>query len=82
VSFVWIKRNQFTLHLPVSLYTCGIVDSYHVNTSIVNGEHGSMVQLKIVLEMIKNINILFGKPLKGKKRKKNEMAPKDFPFKK
>jgi hypothetical protein len=41
-----------------------------------------MVQLKIVLEMIKNINILFGKPMKGKKRKKNEKAPKDFPFKK
>jgi hypothetical protein len=47
VLFVWIRRNQFTFHLLVSLYTCGIVDSYHVNTSIDNGEHSSMVRLKM-----------------------------------
>jgi hypothetical protein len=35
--------GQFTFHLPISLCTCGTIDSYHVNTSIVNGEHGSMV---------------------------------------
>jgi hypothetical protein len=32
--------------------------------------------------MIKNINIVFGKPVKGKKRNKNEKALKDSPFKK
>jgi hypothetical protein len=35
-----------------------------------------------VFEMIKNINVFFGKPMKGKKRKKNDKAPKDSPFKK
>jgi hypothetical protein len=37
---------------------------------------------KFVFEMIKNINVVFGKPVKGKKSKKNERAPKDSPFKK
>jgi hypothetical protein len=32
--------------------------------------------------MIKNINIVFQKAVKGKKMKKNEMTPKDSPFKK
>jgi hypothetical protein len=32
--------------------------------------------------MIKNISVVFGKPVKGKKRKKTEKAPKDSPFKK
>jgi hypothetical protein len=32
--------------------------------------------------MINNINIVFGKPAKGKKRKKNKKASKDSPFKK
>jgi hypothetical protein len=32
--------------------------------------------------MIKNIKVVFGKPVKGKKRKKNEKAPKDSRFKK
>jgi hypothetical protein len=32
--------------------------------------------------MIKHINIIFGKPVKRKKRKKNEKAPKDSLFKK
>jgi hypothetical protein len=35
---------------------------------------------KFVFEMIKNIKVVFGKPAKGKKRKKK--APKDSPFKK
>jgi hypothetical protein len=37
---------------------------------------------KFVFEMIKNINIVFGKPVKEKKKKKNEKAPKDSLFKK
>jgi hypothetical protein len=37
---------------------------------------------KFVFEMIKIIKVVFGKPVKGKKRKKNEKAPKDSPFKK
>jgi hypothetical protein len=32
--------------------------------------------------MIKNINVAFGKPVKGIKRKKNEKPPKDSPFNK
>jgi hypothetical protein len=35
-----------------------------------------------MVEMIKNINVVFGKPVKGKKWKKNKNAPKDFSFKK
>jgi hypothetical protein len=37
---------------------------------------------KFMFEMIKNINIVFGKPVERKKSKKNEKAPKDSPFKK
>jgi hypothetical protein len=37
---------------------------------------------KFVFEMIKNVNIVFGKSVKGKKRKKSEKAPKDSSFKK
>jgi hypothetical protein len=32
--------------------------------------------------MIKNINVVFGMPVKGIKRKKSEKPPKDSPFKK
>jgi hypothetical protein len=35
-----------------------------------------------VFEIIKNINVVFEKPVNGKMRKKNENAPKDSPFKK
>jgi hypothetical protein len=37
---------------------------------------------KFVFEIIKNIRVVFGKPMKGEKRKKNEKAPKYSPFKK
>jgi hypothetical protein len=37
---------------------------------------------KFVFEMIQNINEVFGKPVKGIKRKKNKKAPKDSQFKK
>jgi hypothetical protein len=37
---------------------------------------------KFVFEMIKSIKVFFGKPEKGKKRKKNENALKDSLFKK
>jgi hypothetical protein len=30
--------------------------------------------------MIKDINVIFGKPVKGIKRKKSEKPPKDKPF--
>jgi hypothetical protein len=32
--------------------------------------------------MIKNINVIFGRPVKEIKRKKSEMPPKDSSFKK
>jgi hypothetical protein len=35
-----------------------------------------------VFGMIKNIKVVFGKPMKEKKRKKSEKPPKDSPFKK
>jgi hypothetical protein len=37
---------------------------------------------KFVFKMIKNINVVFGNAVKGKKRKKNKKALKDSPFKK
>jgi hypothetical protein len=37
---------------------------------------------KFVFAMIKNINVVFRKPVKEKKRKKTEKALKDSPFKK
>jgi hypothetical protein len=37
---------------------------------------------KFVFKMIKNINIIFGKYVKGIKRKKSKKPPKDLPFKK
>jgi hypothetical protein len=35
-----------------------------------------------MFEMVKNINVIFGKPVKGIKRMKSEKTPKDSPFKK
>jgi hypothetical protein len=35
-----------------------------------------------MFEIIKNINVVHEKPVKGKKRKKNEKAPNDSLFKK
>jgi hypothetical protein len=32
--------------------------------------------------MVKNINVVFGEPLKGIERTKSEKPPKDSPFKK
>jgi hypothetical protein len=47
---------------------------------------GSMYRMStrnnLWFEMIKNINVLFGKPVKGIKRKKSVKPPKDLPFKK
>jgi hypothetical protein len=37
---------------------------------------------KFVFLMIKNIKVVFGKLVKGEKRKKNEKDRKDSPFKK
>jgi hypothetical protein len=37
---------------------------------------------KFVFQMIKNIKVVFRKPVKGEKRKKNEKALNDSPFKK
>jgi hypothetical protein len=50
--------------------------------TIENGETLKHQDDKFVFEMVKNINVIFGKPLKGIKRKKSEKPPKDSPFKK
>jgi hypothetical protein len=49
---------------------------------IENGEAPKHRDGKFVFEMVKNINVVFGKPVKGIKRKKSEKSPKDSPFKK
>jgi hypothetical protein len=50
--------------------------------TIKNGEAPKHRDGKFVFEMVKNINVIFGKPMKGIKRKKSEKPPKDSPFKK
>jgi hypothetical protein len=49
---------------------------------IENGEAPKYRDGKFVFDIIKNINVIFGKPVKGIKRKKSEKPPKDSPFKK
>jgi hypothetical protein len=49
---------------------------------IENGEVPKHQDGKFVFKMIKNINVIFGKPMKGIKRKKIEKPLKDSPFKK
>jgi hypothetical protein len=50
--------------------------------TIENGEAPKHRDDKFVFEMIKNINVIFGKSVKGIKRKKSEKPLKDLPFKK
>jgi hypothetical protein len=50
--------------------------------TIENGEALKHRDDKFVFEMVKNINLIFGKPVKGIKRKRSEKPPKDSPFKK
>jgi hypothetical protein len=52
------------------------------DSTIENGEALKHRDGKIVFEMIKNINVVFGNPMKGIKRMKREKPPKDTPFKK
>jgi hypothetical protein len=54
----------------------------HFDGTIENGEAPKHQDGKFVFEMIKNINVIFGKPLKGIKRKKSKNPLKDSPFKK
>jgi hypothetical protein len=49
--------------------------------TVENGEAPKHRDGKFVFEMIKNINVIFGKPVKGIKRKKSNKPPKDSPFK-
>jgi hypothetical protein len=50
--------------------------------TIENAEVSKHRDGKFVFEMVKNINVIFGKPVKGIKSKKSEKPPKDSPFKK
>jgi hypothetical protein len=54
----------------------------HFDGTIENGETPKHRDGKFVFQMIKNINVIFGKPVKGIKRKKSEKPSKDSPFKK
>jgi hypothetical protein len=54
----------------------------HFDGTIENGEASKHWDDKFVFEMIKNINVVFGKPVKVIKRKKSKKPPKDSPFKK
>jgi hypothetical protein len=49
----------------------------HFDDTIMNGEEPKHRDGKFVFETIKNINVIFGKPVKGIKRKKSEKPPKD-----
>jgi hypothetical protein len=62
-------------------------DRYHqwrpcFDGMIENGEAPKYRDGKFVFDIIKNINVIFGKPVKGIKRKKSEKPPKDSTFKK
>jgi hypothetical protein len=50
--------------------------------TIENREAPKHRDVKFVFEMVKNINVIFGKPMKGIKRKKSKKPQKDSPFKK
>jgi hypothetical protein len=54
----------------------------HFDGTIENGEAPKHIDGKFVFEMIKNINVIFGKPVKEIKRKKSEKRPKGSLFKK
>jgi hypothetical protein len=54
----------------------------HFDGTVKNGEARKHRDGKFVFEMIKNINVIFGKHVKGIKRKKSEKPPKDSPFEK
>jgi hypothetical protein len=61
--------------------------SYHqwiscFDAMIENGEAPKHQDGKFMFEMITNINVIFGKLVKGIKRKKSEKPPKEWPFKK
>jgi hypothetical protein len=47
---------------------------------IKNEEAPERQDSKFVFEMIKNIKVVFRKPVKGKKSKKNQNALRDAPF--
>jgi hypothetical protein len=50
--------------------------------TIENGEAPKHQDGKYMFKIIKNINVIFGKPVKGIKRKKSDKPLKDSPFKK
>jgi hypothetical protein len=52
------------------------------DSTIKNGEAPKHRDDKYVFEMIRNINVVSWKHVKGKKSKKSEKPPKDLPFKK
>jgi hypothetical protein len=54
----------------------------HFDGVIENGEAPKHRDGKFVFEMIKNIIVIFEKPVKGIKRKKSKKPPKDSTFKK
>jgi hypothetical protein len=54
----------------------------HFDGTIENGEAPKHRGGQFMFEIIKNINVIFGKPMKGIKRKKSEKPPKNSLFKK
>jgi hypothetical protein len=50
--------------------------------TVENGEAPKHRDDKFVFEMIKSVNVVFGKPMKGIKRKKSKKPSNDSPFKK
>jgi hypothetical protein len=73
--YIWHHRFLLPKHRYHQWRSC-------FDGTIENGEAPKHQDCKFVFEMIKNINIIFGKTVKGIKRKKREKPPKDLPFKK
>jgi hypothetical protein len=72
---MWHRRFLPPKHIYCQWRSC-------FDGTIENGEAPKHRDNKFVFEMIKNINVIFEKPVKEIKRKKSEKPPKDSPFKK
>jgi hypothetical protein len=72
--YMWHRRFLPLKHMYHQWESC-------FDGTIENGEAPKHWDGKFVHEMIKNINVIFGKLMKWIKRKKSEKPPKDSPFK-
>jgi hypothetical protein len=76
-KLVYMRQHRF---LPPRHRYCQWRSSF--DGTIKNGEAPKHQDGKFVFEMVKNINVIFGNPMKGIKRKKSEKPLENSPFKK